>query len=248
MQWGILNLWKEADEGAYAVRHGKDAVNDFGQPRKGDNWNKFFEKAFPLLFPNGRGGLECFHPNPIDFGDQIKWALRYHDGRFRRHETFSFTAFGILQRRQALGASRLQTRRQNFERDAHILSSITVEKLKAAQEQEEKGERVTDSAILLLKSHVHAAAGKVMGSNASKYRLKSQIWSTSIALGPPSLWLTINPSQNVAGDSYASAKFFHFTIQAVLKTLFGVQKSHYQLHSEKGIFGYVSAYFGSIEN
>ncbi|KAJ3731611.1 hypothetical protein DFJ43DRAFT_1039898 [Lentinula guzmanii] len=138
MEWGLLNLWKEADKGAYAVRHGREPVSDFGQPRAGESDGvdrsagsgiNFFERAFPLLFPHGRGGIESDCPNLVDFSDHIKWALLYHDGRFRRHETFAFTAFGIQQRRQALGASRLQTRRQNFEKDAHILSSITTEKL-----------------------------------------------------------------------------------------------------------------------
>jgi hypothetical protein len=73
------------------------------------------------------------------------------------------------------------------------MSTITWEKIQEAKKQEEKGERITDPAIQMLKSNVHAAAGKVMGTNAGRHRLKSEIWSTSIALGPPSLWITINP-------------------------------------------------------
>ena len=45
----------------------------------------------------------------------------------------------------------------------------------------------------MLKSSIHAAAGHVMGSNASKFHFKSQIWSMSISIGPPSLWVTTNP-------------------------------------------------------
>ncbi|KAF9040359.1 hypothetical protein BDZ89DRAFT_1210221 [Hymenopellis radicata] len=282
MKWGLLNLWQTSDEGAYAIRHGAQPVNDFGRPRRGedDGRHNFFERAYPMLFPFGRGGIEADRPNPVDFTDHIRWALRYHDGRFRRHETFPFTAFGIQQRRQGLGAARLQTRRRNFDRDVEILSTITAEKLQHAQKQEERGERVTDPAVQLLKSHIHATAGKVVGSNASKHRLKSQIWSTSIALGPPSLWITINPcdlhdpiaqifagekidlddflatqgpdahqrAQNIAQDPYAAAKFFHFLIHAILTTLFGVTTTKHRVHSEKGIFGYVSAYFGVVES
>ena len=34
----------------------------------------------------------------------------------------------------------------------------------------------------------------MMGSDQSRYQLRSQIWSTSIMLNPPMLWITINPS------------------------------------------------------
>ena len=33
-----------------------------------------------------------------------------------------------------------------------------------------------------------------MGSDQSQYQLRSQIWSTSIIFGPPTLWITINPT------------------------------------------------------
>ena len=42
---------------------------------------------------------------------------------------------------------------------------------------------------------MHAAIGRVMGSDQSRYQLRSQIWSTSVVLGPPTLWITINPTQ-----------------------------------------------------
>ena len=36
--------------------------------------------------------------------------------------------------------------------------------------------------------------GHVIASNEMRQRMRSQIWSTSVYLGPPSLWITINPS------------------------------------------------------
>ena len=35
---------------------------------------------------------------------------------------------------------------------------------------------------------------RIQGSDQAHYRLRSEIWSTSTVLGPPSLWITINPS------------------------------------------------------
>ena len=81
---------------------------------------------------------------------------------------------------------------KNFERDARIMAQITMEQLEQAQREEEQGLPISDPAIRLLKSHVHATVGHVMGSDQSCFQMRSQIWSTLIYLGPPYLWITIN--------------------------------------------------------
>lgn len=202
MAWGLANLWREGREGGYSVRHGRRPVNDFGRLRQDlsdHNTNidldkpNFFEKAYPILFPYGRGGIEADQESPMKFSDHIKWALQYFDRRFRKHETFPFVAFGISQRRNALGSARVQMRRRNFERDARVMAQITMEQLERAQKEEEQGLPISDPAVRLLKSHVHATIGRVVGSDQSRFQLRSQIWSTSIYLGPAYLWITINP-------------------------------------------------------
>lgn len=194
MQWGLANLWRDGEEGGYAVRHGRQPVNDFGKqpPEDGDRPN-FFEKAYPCLFPYGVGGLEADRPVEVAFGDHVKWALKHYDRRFGKHDTFPFVAFGILQRRQALHSAHVQMRRKTFDADARLLSTITVEKLKLVQTKEEKGIPISDPAVHLLRKHIHATGGRVMASDQARYQLRSQIWSTSIYINPPSLWITINP-------------------------------------------------------
>jgi hypothetical protein len=65
MAQGLANLWKEGREGAYAVRYGQQPVKDFGRLRAGEERSfdpgheNYFVKAFPVLFPYGRGGLEA---------------------------------------------------------------------------------------------------------------------------------------------------------------------------------------------
>jgi hypothetical protein len=199
MAWGLMNMWKEDKEGGYAVRHGRRPVNDFGlsqdpeQALDPDRPN-FFEKAFPCLFPYGKGGLEADQPVKVSFKDHIKWALQYHDRRFRRHETFPFVVFGILQRREALMSARIQMRRRNFETDARIMATITTAKLEQACREEAQKVTISDPAVRLLRQHVHAAVGRVSGSNQSRSQSRSQIWSTAIFLQPWSLWMTINPT------------------------------------------------------
>ena len=195
MQTGLANLWNASQEGPYTIRHGRRPVTDFGQLKSGGAQVKnYFERAFPCLYPYGRGSIEANRTVQIDFKDHVKWSLQYHDRRFRKHQIFPFVAFGILQRREALGVARLQMHRKNFEHEAHIIAGVTKEKLVLARMEEEQGKPISDPSVRLLRKNVLGALGRVMGSNQSRYRMRSQIWSTSVHLGPPSLWVTINPS------------------------------------------------------
>ena len=290
MTWGLMNMWKNGREGAYAVRHGREPVSDFpprleGQVGEGVGTDttalpNFFEKAFPCLFPYGLGGIEAHRPVQIDFREHVKWALQYFDRRFRKHETFPFVCFGISQRRQALASTRVQMQQKTFERDARLMSSVTTAKLEAAKQEEEDGLPISDPAVCKLKSHIHATASRIQGSDQARYRLRSEIWSTSAVLGPPSLWITINPSdlhdpiaqvfageeinmddfmaqlgpdkeqraKNIADDPYAAAKFFHFMVETIFETLFGVKVAPAQIKIRVGVFGRVTAYFGVVES
>lgn len=100
MTWAVCNLWQE-EEGAYLVRHSRHFAPDFRQSTSSDPPDmlqpNFFEKAFPCLFPFGRGGLEADRIQILSFFDHVRWALQYHDRRFRRHDTFPFLCFGLLQ-------------------------------------------------------------------------------------------------------------------------------------------------------
>jgi hypothetical protein len=179
MLWGLANLWTECKEGGYAVKHGRRPVSDFGVPRQDCEGNahgkNYFEKAFPCLFPYGCGGIKAARVVSVSFREHVKWALQYHDHQFRRDETFPFLAFGIEQRREALGSARMQMNGKNFERDARILASITSDQLAAATALEERGGQINNPAIRLLQRHVHATAGRVMGSNQSRYREESNV-------------------------------------------------------------------------
>jgi hypothetical protein len=192
---------------------------------------------------------------------------------------FPFIVFGISQCQQALSSACVQMQGQLFEHKAHIISSVTAEKLEQVKSDEEKGLPVSDEAVRALKKHVYATAARVSGTDQSHYWLRSQIWSTSTTLGPPSLWITINPSdlhnpiaqifagedidmdnfmatlgpdkakraKNVTDDPYAAAKIFHFIIATILETLFQVKVTAAQVKSKMGVFGHVTAYFGTVE-
>ena len=179
------------EECSYLICHGTRPVVDFAQIS--DRRCNFFERAFPCLFPWGRGGMESLRQQGVDLSEHVRWALRYHDRRFRTHQTFIFVAFGIQQHRQALNSTRIQMNRQSFEREARCLSSITHSVLKKAVHEEQLRMPITDPNVCLLKKQIFAAASNVQGSDQSRTRLRSQLWSTAVFLGPPSLWITINP-------------------------------------------------------
>jgi hypothetical protein len=204
MAWGMMNTWKEGEEGSYAVRHGQQPVRDFGQTcgtreeacQDAMNGSNFFEKVFPCLFPWGRGGLESIWESPVSFSEHVKWALQYHDHDrcFRRHRTFPFLAFGMSQRRQVLSSARLQMKKSDFEQNARLMSSITMEDLKMAQLLEENNKPISHPGILMMRKHILTMSSRVQGLDASRLQLRNQIWSTNLRFGPPSLWITINPS------------------------------------------------------
>ncbi|GJE99317.1 hypothetical protein PsYK624_155710 [Phanerochaete sordida] len=204
MRWGLENMWTDDHEGGYAVRHGTRPVRDFGPGaslRSGTvtdaesvepDAENFFEKAFPCLFPYGCGGMEAVRRVSVDFRQHVRWALQYHDRRFRKHETFPFVTFGMIQRREGLHSAKVQMRRRDFETVATQLATLTVEKLKAAQREEEAGLPFSDPAVRALRQHVHAVAGRVVGNDAARFSYRSQIWSTSVILGPAAFWFTWN--------------------------------------------------------
>jgi Helitron helicase-like domain at N-terminus len=203
MMWGLANLWSKGKEGGYVIKHGRQPVSDFGttlsankQPMRTLSFDKpnFFEKAFPCLFPYGTGGIEADRETQVEFRQHVKWALAYHDRRFRRHETFPFVAFGILQRRQALATARVQINRSDFQRDATILMGLTPERLQQAAREEDANLPIVDPAVKKIRRHVHGAVSRVQGTDQARYQLRSQIWSTALYHGPPSVWMTINPS------------------------------------------------------
>ncbi|KAJ4500187.1 hypothetical protein C8R41DRAFT_893157 [Lentinula lateritia] len=197
MGWGLMNLWSKGEEGAYIVHHGSKPASDFGHPLKGketlDERPNYFERAFPILFPHGQGGIEANRPVAVTFREHIQWTLCYHDRQFWTHESYPFVAFGILQRQEALSSARIQMRQKTFEAEARLMSIITKESLEEAQRQEEKNKPISDPAVRMLRSHVQTTSGRVIGSDAIRYHARSQLWSTTIYLTPPSLWITINP-------------------------------------------------------
>jgi hypothetical protein len=198
----LANLKDEEDgvEGGYAVIHGNVPVFDLpiasGDRESTTFVNKYdiFAAAFPILWPYGEGRWDVIHRRQkVNFTEYVRWALQYYDRRFRTHHSFPFLAFGIEQKSKALRSAKLQMQRSDFDRDGILLSTVTIEDLRRAQAEEDHHRNISNESVKKLEHHVYAVGGRVMGSRNCRAGYRSQIWGACLKLGPPSLWITINP-------------------------------------------------------
>jgi hypothetical protein len=146
------NMVGASEDDSYAVRHSHHPVPDFGRFQGSERSINPLAATFPRLFPFGVGGIESDRPKSVGFQEHVRWALQYHDRRFRVHHTFPFVAFSMLQKREALNSARIQMHRKDFEREALALCSLTVNDLKQAQEEEAEQRVPTNPRVRLLRS------------------------------------------------------------------------------------------------
>ncbi|EJT97290.1 hypothetical protein DACRYDRAFT_91618 [Dacryopinax primogenitus] len=239
----------ENKEGVYAVRHSQKPVNDFRQSESSTEVSPINRNplavTFIMLFPYREGDPEDDQPRKVSFMEHARWMLQYHDRHFRKNNTWIFVAFGIIQKHEAMASAWIQIRHTDFQKASNLLSTVTIEWLQSATEEEESTGRTSNPAINTL-------AGCVMGSDSSCIALRSQIWGTAVYLAPPNLWFTITPNdlhnplaqvftgkdinmncflstiglntskraQIIAQDPYAAAKFFQYIISSMMQCLF----------------------------
>ena len=138
-----------------------------------------------------------------------------------------------------------------------------------ARDEEKRGVPVSDPAVRTLYHHLYAAAGWVISTDQNHYQMHSKIWSTTFALNPPSLWITINPcdlhdpiaqvfaGENIDLDDFMSTlgpnkekRAFNIANDPYASTnysLFRIDCTKWKIRRKKGIFGHVSAYIGTVE-
>ncbi|KZO92296.1 hypothetical protein CALVIDRAFT_487772 [Calocera viscosa TUFC12733] len=196
MMHALARLDDHREEGGYAVRHSAAMINDFGKPQDGGvrTEKNPLAAAFISLFPYGEGGPEDEREKDVSFKEHMRWTLRYHDRRFRHHNSWIFVAFGIVQKREALLSAKIQMDRHDFIAASTQLASITIDDLKKAGEEEECRQRPSNPAIVTLRKQLRAVSARVMGSDAARVGLRNHIWGTTFYLGPPSVWFTITPN------------------------------------------------------
>jgi hypothetical protein len=187
----------ENAEGGYAIRDTGNFASEFDTQLPEDSGESaipfnLFACAYPTLFPYGLGTFSATTQNGISFITRVRWALRFHDGRFARHSSFPFICFGIWQKSQALSSAKIQINRRDFERDVGSLTSLTRERLDEAIKADANGHQVDDPLVAKLIKHVRSMSGRVIGSDQSRAKYRGQIYGTTITENPPNIWTTWN--------------------------------------------------------
>ncbi|KAG2336078.1 hypothetical protein BDR05DRAFT_978863 [Suillus weaverae] len=248
---------------SYSVQHGSTFINEYprlntaGERYAGTTENpNHLLGTFPCLFPYGFGGFEIQRPRTISYEAQAKWTMQYSDRRFRKDFHFMFQVFGVIQKR---------------EKAFH-----ETEDLATAGREEASGKCPSNPIICSLKKHLSAIRAKVMGTDESRINIRSYIWGMTIMKNPPSLWITINPTDthdpiaqvfagedidldnfncNLGPDSSHRATIiandpYAAAIFSILEELMGISVSKSKnghIMRREGIFGTVEGYIGTVE-
>jgi hypothetical protein len=150
--------------------------------------------AFPVLYPFGKGGFEVGRDPVVSYEKHVRWALRYADRRFRKDLHFVFQVFGVIQKRQVCRSAALQINRSSFRTLEPVIAKLTSADLKRASAEETRRVPFSNPSVRALRTQLTAVRSNVMGTDESRTQIRSKIWSTTVVKGPPSLWITINPS------------------------------------------------------
>lgn len=196
----FANTSASAEE-RYTVKFGSDFVNEYprrnahGEDTAGDLDNpNHLLGAFPCLFPYGMGGFEVNRPRPISYENHAKWAMRYADKRFRKDLHFMFQLFGVIQKRQVCRAAVLQVQKKTFHDHEEAFRTLTPHDLSVASVEESNHKAHSNPVVRSLKQHVNAVCTKVIGTDESRTNIRALIWGMTMIKNPPSLWITLNPS------------------------------------------------------
>ncbi|KAJ7094432.1 hypothetical protein B0H15DRAFT_798654 [Mycena belliarum] len=196
---GFAHLAADPRQREFKIRRDSAFVNEYprldrdGQRFDGGPGNaNHMLGAFPVLFPYGKGGLEVDRKVDVPYESHVRWALRYSDGRFRKDLYFMFQAFGVVQKRDVCRSSALQIKRSTF-----IANQVAFLKLRPRdliEASAEEGRRVpfSNPVVRKLRKHLTSVRARVMGTDESRIKIRSQIWGMNLRFNPPSIWATIN--------------------------------------------------------
>ena len=204
----LANTSQEAIESGYAVKRSGDFINEYprtdstGERTDGgcDDPNHFMG-AFPTLYCYGKGCPETRRSVDVPYNIHIRAAIQHHDKRFSSHLQFIFQAFGVLQKRQICSAACLQVKKKDFIRNQEAFRALTPQDLLTASGEEARKVPFSNPVVKSLRSQLTALRTKVMGTDESRVKIRGQIKGMCVMKGPPSLWITINPSDT--GDPIA---------------------------------------------
>jgi hypothetical protein len=137
----------------------------------------------------------------VSYGEHIHRDLQYWDKQFRKDLHYVFQVFGVLQKRQVCSSAGLEIKKKDFLKHESVIRTLTPSDLIQAVGEESRCVPFSNPAVKCLRKHITSTHAKVMGTDELRVSIRSKVWSLTAQIGPPSLWITINPSDT--GDPIA---------------------------------------------
>ncbi|KAJ3567966.1 hypothetical protein NP233_g6020 [Leucocoprinus birnbaumii] len=150
--------------------------------------------CFPWLFPFGCGGFEVDRQINVPYETHTRWALLYSDKQFRLDHQFIFQVFGVMQKRAVCRAASLHITRPFFQRNQNAIAHLTERDFLQASEEEIANRPISNPIMRSLREEVSTVQVQIAGTDESCIGIRRKIWGATAMFGPPSIWLTINPS------------------------------------------------------
>ena len=192
----------------YAVKRGSEFVNEYGRTDDSsqrtdgglDNPNHMMG-SFVTLWPYAMGGIETRRPIDVPYNVHVQALIQRGGNAFRLHHHFIFQAFSVLQKRQVCSSACLQIKKSTFLLNQEAFRALTPQDLMVASAEESQKAAYSNPVVRALRDQLSALRTKVMGTDESRIKIRDQIKGMCVMKGPPSLWITVNPSDT--GDPIA---------------------------------------------
>ncbi|KAL8299186.1 hypothetical protein RB594_008452 [Gaeumannomyces avenae] len=200
-----------AAEPYIVVSRGQDFADSF------DPW--FLAKAFPSLFPLGKGGprqaeecvvgaeREATRTTDAEAAAQrllssrnmtleawAKLVLQRHGGRFAAHPVFAFLVFNMGVRSRNRRVSMASVRKSDFPDVESTIQALTAARLEKARVELEAFGKTTDAGVNRLLRSLSLYGYRQPMSRESRLTMRRKIKSFIIRYGIPAIWFTLNPN------------------------------------------------------
>ncbi len=249
------------------VSHRRTPINEFNNP-------SLWCYGWVSLFPNGTGmpaGVE--RAKNFSLEAWAKHAMNLHNSPFASHHSFPLYLSNMLKRHKVLQLASLKLKCSSFRSEAAELSKLNLADLVARVKTLQFEEQASDKEFRRANQMVSVFGGRIPFSRFARSENRREMYALCARYGPANLYVTINPNdyssrqvlyysgktsridislsefpsfqdcKKYALENPAScAKFFHLFISAFNECM--VLGKH---AAKGGIFGRVSAYYGTVE-
>jgi hypothetical protein len=114
--------------------------------------------------------------------------------RFQAHDTFITLCFDLSRRAATMSKVNLNTSWASWKSTRPLLESVTAEDLEYAIEQKKNHQPLTNHAVQELHNNISRIGSVVAGSDERKSYMLSELKSSVVYYGAPTVCLTINPA------------------------------------------------------